>query len=41
MRMSHVNFDSIIKVSYTQAIRDLPKIVKPTNPVYKKCHMGK
>lgn len=35
--MYHVNFDYMIKIIYTQVVRDLPKIVKPTNLVCKEC----
>ena len=31
----HVNFDSIVKTSSMFAVRDLPKIVKPTNTICK------
>lgn len=40
-RMCHVNFDSMNKICSTQAVRDLPKIVKLANPVCKKCQLGK
>lgn len=40
-RLYHVNFDCIVKISTTKAIRDLPKIVKPHNPVCKECQFGK
>ncbi|GLJ39976.1 hypothetical protein SUGI_0817840 [Cryptomeria japonica] len=31
-RLFHVNFDCIVKISTTKAVRDLPRIVKPHNP---------
>lgn len=40
-RMCHVNFDCIVKISSTQAARDLPKIIKPHNPICRECQMGK
>lgn len=40
-RMYHVNFDCMVRISSTQVVRDLPKIVKPTNLVCKECQMGK
>lgn len=40
-RMGHINFDNMVKISSTHAIRDLPKIIKPTNTLCKKCQMGK
>jgi len=38
--MCHVNFDNIIKISNTQAVRDLPKLMKPTNSLCKECQLG-
>ena len=32
-RFCHINFDNIVKVSITFVVRDLHKIVKPTNVV--------
>ena len=32
---SHINFDNIVKTSSMFAVRDLPKIEKPTNTIYK------
>lgn len=40
-RLCHVNFYCIVKISSTKVVRDLPKIVKPHNPVCKECQMGK
>lgn len=40
-RLCHVNFDCIMKISSSKAIRDLPRIVKPHNPVCRECQMGK
>ena len=40
-RFCHVNFDNIVKASMTNAARDLPKIVKPSNTVCRECVMGK
>lgn len=39
-RMCHVNFDCMVKISSTQVERDLPKIVKPSNPICKECNLG-
>ena len=33
----HINFDSIVKTSRMFAVRDLPKIVKPTDTICKEC----
>lgn len=40
-RLCHVNFDCIVKIGSTKAVRDIPKIVKPLNPICKECQMGK
>ena len=40
-RLGHLNFDNIFKISKREAIRDLPKIVKPLNSVCKHCQHGK
>ena len=40
-RFCHINFDNIVKVSSTFAIRDLPKIIKPTNVICKECILAK
>ena len=40
-RMCHVNFDNIVKISSTRAARDLSKLMKPTNAIYKECQLGK
>ena len=40
-RFCHRNFDKIVKASSTLRVRDLPKIVKPTNIVYKEYVMAK
>lgn len=36
-KMCHLNFDCMVKISSTQAVRDLPMLVKPTNLVCKEC----
>lgn len=40
-RFYHINFNNIVKTSSTFAVRDLPKIVKPTSIVCKECVMAK
>jgi hypothetical protein len=40
-RFCHINFDSIVKTSSMLAVRDLPKIVKPTNTICKECVLAK
>ena len=37
----HINFDNIVNVNSTFAVRDLPKIIKPTNVIYKECILAK
>ena len=37
----HIDFDNIVKVSNTVAIRDMSKIIKPTNVVCKECILAK
>lgn len=39
--MCHVNFDCIVKISSTRAVKDIPKIMKPHNPVCKECQLRK
>lgn len=40
-RLWHLNFDHIVKLNNKQAIRDSPKISKPTNIVCESCQIGK
>ena len=40
-RFYHINFDSIVKVSSTFLVRDLPKIIKHVNVVCKECILAK
>ena len=40
-RMGHLNFDNLVKISKKEAIRDLPKIVKPLKSVCRHCQHGK
>ena len=37
----HINFDSNVKTSSMFAVRDFPKIVKPTNIICKECILAK
>jgi hypothetical protein len=39
--MGHINFDNLVKVSNRGVVRGMPKIIKPSNPVYKNCQHGK
>jgi hypothetical protein len=40
-RMGHKNFDNLVKINTKQAMRDMPKIVKPSNTLCKQCQHGK
>lgn len=40
-RIGHVNFDNMVKINSTHAIRDMPKIIKHTNTICKECQLGK
>ena len=40
-RFYHIKFDNIVKVSSTFAVKDYPKIIKPTNVVCKECILAK
>ena len=40
-RFFHINFDSIVRTSRVFAIRDLAKIVKPTNTIFNECVLAK
>lgn len=40
-RFCHINFESIVKTANVFAVRDLPKIVKLTNTIFKECVLAK
>jgi hypothetical protein len=40
-RLGHINFDNLVKVNNLGAIRNLPKITKPSNPMCRHCQLGK
>ena len=40
-RLGHINFDNLVKISKLGAVRNLPKITKPTNSICKHCQLGK
>lgn len=40
-RLGHINFDNLVKISKLGAVRNLPKIIKPSNPICKHCQLGK
>ena len=40
-RLGHINFDNIMKVRNIGVVRNLPKIIKPSNPICRHCQVGK
>ena len=40
-RLGHLNFDNLIKSNEKEAIRDLPKVIKPSDSICKHCQIGK
>ena len=40
-RFYQINFDNIVKINSTFAVRDFPKITKPANVVCKECILAK
>jgi hypothetical protein len=36
-----MNFDNLVKINTKQAVRDMPKITKPSNTICKQCQHGK
>jgi len=40
-RIGHMNFNNLVKNDTKQAVRDMPKIVKPSNTLCKQCQHGK
>jgi hypothetical protein len=40
-RLGHLSFDGLIKANEKEAVRDLPKIIKPLDPICKHCQMRK
>ena len=40
-RMGHPKFDNLVKISKKEAVRNLPKIIKPLNYVCRHCLHGK
>ena len=41
IRLGHLNFDNLVRISKKEVVRELPKIVKPLNLVCKHCQHGK
>jgi hypothetical protein len=40
-RMGHILFDNLVKVIKREAVREMPKITKPTNTLCNHCQQGK
>jgi hypothetical protein len=40
-RMGHLHFDNLVKISKRQVVRDMPPIIKPSDPICKHCQHGK
>jgi hypothetical protein len=41
IRLGHINFDNLVKVNNLGAVRNLPKIIKPSNAMCRHCQLGK
>ena len=39
--MGHLNFEKLVKLNKTQAVRDMPRISKPTNTICNPCQHDK
>jgi hypothetical protein len=40
-RMGHLSFNNLIKASRKEAMKDMPKVIKPLNPIFKHHQLGK
>ena len=40
-RLGHIDFDNLVKVNNLGAVRNMPKITKPSNPICRHCQLGK
>ena len=40
-RLGHINFDNLVNISKLGAVRNLPRITKPSNPICKHFQLGK
>lgn len=40
-RMGHIIFDNLVKVRKKKLVRDIPKIIKPLDLIFKQCQHGK
>jgi hypothetical protein len=41
IRLGHLSFDNLIKSNEKKAVRDLPKVIKPSDSICKHCQIGK
>ena len=41
LRLGHLNFDHIIRLSKKKVVRDMPEIKRPSNTIFKSCQLGK
>jgi hypothetical protein len=39
--MGHLSFDNMIKASKNEAVKDIPKVIKPSNPICNHSEVGK
>jgi hypothetical protein len=39
--LGHLSFDNLVKVSKREVVKDIRKIIKPTNSISKHCQLGK
>jgi hypothetical protein len=40
-RMGHIGFENLIKVNKKEVVKNIPKIIKPSNPICRHCQHGK
>ena len=40
IRLGYISFENLIKTNKKEEVRDLPKIIKPSNPICKHCQIG-
>ena len=40
-RMGHIKFDNLIRIRKKEAVREMPKISKPSNTLCEACRHGK
>jgi hypothetical protein len=40
-KLGHVSFENLIKANKKDTVRDLPKVIKPSDSIFKQCQIGK